>query len=63
MTRTHFKAIASIVDDCSLVNDDYIPKEYLVNTLCDYFECINERFDRDKFKSASSKTNIKDIIR
>ena len=62
MTRTHFKAIASIVDECSLVNDGYVVKGALVNALCDYFECINDRFDRDKFKSACNKESITDMI-
>ena len=53
MTRTHFKAIARIVDDSTHANDNKsINKEYLVNELCEYFECINDRFDSNRFNKA-----------
>ena len=53
MTRTHFKAIARIVNDNTLANDTkLINKDYLVNELCDYFKLVNNRFDTNKFNDA-----------
>ena len=53
MTRTHFKAIAKIIDDSTHANDnESINKKYLVGMMCEYFECINNRFDGERFVNA-----------
>lgn len=53
MTRTHFKAIARIVDDSTHANDNKsINKKCLVDMMCEYFECINDRFDSNRFNKA-----------
>ena len=53
MTRTHFKAIARIVNDNTLAHDkEVINKKYLVCAMCEYFELINVRFDGEKFVKA-----------
>ena len=53
MTRTHFKAIAKIVEDSTHANDcDSINKKYLVCMMVEYFELINNRFDGERFVRA-----------
>ena len=55
MTRTHFKAIARIVNNNTLANDStLINKDYLIGELCEYMSVVNERFDKDMFVSACS---------
>ena len=55
MTRTHFKAIARIVNNNTLANDTtLINKDYLIGELCEYMSVVNERFDKDMFVSACS---------
>ena len=55
MTRTHFKAIARIINDNTLANDNtLINKDYLIGELCEYMSVVNERFDKDMFVSACS---------
>tara|TARA_R100000808_G_scaffold284_1_gene1691 strand:+ start:1032 stop:1262 length:231 start_codon:yes stop_codon:yes gene_type:complete len=63
MTRKHFKAIARIVDNNSLMDDKYVVKNSLVSDLCDYFECINDRFDRDLFVSACNDVDLNSIFK
>ena len=62
MTRKHFKEIARLIDNNSLIDDKYIVKNNLVDDLCDYFENINDRFDRKLFISACNKVNLKSIF-
>ena len=58
MTRTHFKAIARMINDNTLCNDDIlINKHSLVKELCDYFKLINNRFDVKKFNDACDVSN------
>ena len=58
MTRTHFRAIAKIIDDSTLCNNTkLINKDNLVIELCDYFELLNDRFDRSKFNKACDVIN------
>ena len=62
MTRTHFKSIANIIDGNSLMDDKHINKVELVNSLCDYFECVNDRFNRDLFISACNECKIDKLL-
>jgi len=63
MTRTHFKAIARIVDNSSLIDDEHINKDELVLGLCEYFSSINDLFNKDLFITACNECNIKDILK
>ena len=58
MTRTHFKEIARIIDNNSLLDDKHINKQELVNNLCEYFSMINDRFDSNKFISACNEFKL-----
>ena len=56
MTRTHFKKVASIIQGSTHANDiASINKDYLVDSLCEYFELINVRFDAKRFVRACNK--------
>ena len=51
LTKTHFKAIASILAD---VKDEIHPQVYedLVEEFAQYFSSDNENFDKAKFEKA-----------
>lgn len=56
MTRTHFKAISSLISGSTMQNDkEYIDKRYLIEGLCDYLELTNDRFNKGLFISACYK--------
>ena len=54
MTKKHFKKIAEIIanNKASNFNNPLSQKINLIDTFSNYFETINENFDKDKFNSA-----------
>lgn len=57
LTKTHFKAIASILND---VKDDIHPQVYedLVENFSVYFGTKNEMFDKARFETACGVDEI-----
>ena len=54
LSRKHYKAIASIIKDSTIDNDDFptINKNQLINELSRVFKQDNSLFSRDRFISA-----------
>lgn len=57
LTKTHFKAIASILND---VKDDIHPQVYedLIENFAVYFGTKNEMFDKARFETACGVDEI-----
>ena len=59
MSRQHYKAIAEITRNILQGSSHIIP---MVNTLADYFQRDNPRFDKTKFRSACLNGQIRHEI-
>uniref|UniRef100_A0A6M3LP76 Uncharacterized protein n=1 Tax=viral metagenome TaxID=1070528 RepID=A0A6M3LP76_9ZZZZ len=59
VTKQHFEAIANIINNCRRLEDmpdsEHIDTDRIVESMADYFEEQNERFDRDRFYKACYK--------
>ena len=54
-TKRHYKAIAKMIDQSTLVGSEYIVKPQLIYTLCEFFQQDNPNFDVHKFMVACHK--------